>query len=98
MAIEQFCVSALARQSFERLFASWVISTFTPARRLEHPDLASAVAHLKPPTRKAVMGKHLDAIYDNTRQKVIEDLKCIDYVSITMDGWKKRAAEPGAPW
>jgi hypothetical protein len=99
MTIEQFCVSALARQSFERLFASWMISTFTPACRLEHPDLSSALAHcgLKPPSRKAVMGKHLDAIYENTRQKVIGELKCTDFVSITMDGWKKRAAEQGAP-
>jgi hypothetical protein len=43
------------------------------------------------------MGTQLDALYHSARQQVVDDLRATDYISITMDGWKKRAAEQGAP-
>jgi hypothetical protein len=97
--LRSMLVPAKTRELFERLFSSWMLSTFTPAARVDHPDLAKAFAAvgLKPPNRKQIMGKHLDALHRSTLQEVTLDIQTQACVCVTMDGWKTRAAEKGAP-
>lgn len=97
-ALMRSLVPKQVRDVFQRLYCSWMICTFTPARRLEHPDLRAALAHIgvAPPTRRQ-FSDHLDALYDATRQSILSLLAAATYVCITMDGWKSRTAEQGAP-
>ena len=76
-----------------------MIGTFTPARRLEHPDLHAAFAPvgLKAPSRQAVYGDQLDALYGKSTASLIDDLKTTKFICVAVDGWKKRVVEQGAP-
>jgi hypothetical protein len=67
--------------------------------RLSHHDLHTALAFLgaTPPTSKACGTKHLDALYSKALSATVQKIKCFTEVQITMDGWKKRAAEHGTP-
>jgi hypothetical protein len=70
--LRSMLVPAKTRELFERLCSSWMLSTFTPAARVDHPELAKAFAdvELKPPNRKQITGKHLDAVHQSTLQEV----------------------------
>jgi hypothetical protein len=98
-ALTAIMVPAKTREAFKRLLSSWFISTFTPAQRVEHDDLIHALSlvGIQPPSRRELMGKQLDALYNSTKQNVAAHLQSNRYVAITMDGWKKRVAEQGAP-
>jgi hypothetical protein len=97
--IARFTTDARTKIAFNRLLSSWFISTFTPAQRIEHLDLKNALSlvGITPPSRKELLGAQLDALYRSTKSSVINSLRAHTYVSVTMDGWKKRAAEQGAP-
>lgn len=98
-ALTRIVIPRKSREVFERLFSSWMICTFTAARRVEHPDLLGAMSAvgLLPPARKAILGQHLDSLYHCTRERIVSDIQGTKFVGVTMDGWKKRAAEQGAP-
>lgn len=98
-ALTRLVVSKERRETVNRLFSAWMLSTFTPAHRLEHPDLKAAFAAVGcvVPSRKELMGAQLHALYESTRITAIKVLKSVKYVAVTMDGWKKRAAEQGTP-
>jgi hypothetical protein len=69
------------------------------AQRIEHEDLTSALSlvGIKPPSRRDLMGVQLAALYESTRQNAINTIQAEKCVAVTMDGWKKRVAEQGAP-
>jgi hypothetical protein len=98
-ALTAITVPPKTREAFNRLLSSWFVSTFTPAQRIEHEDLTNALSlvGIKPPSRRELMGKQLNVLYDSTKEKLITGLQAERYVSVTMDGWKKRVAEQGAP-
>jgi hypothetical protein len=98
-ALTAITVPPKTREAFNRLLSSWFISTFTPAQRIEHEDLKNALSlvGITPPSRRELMSKQLNVLYHSTRAMVISSLQTHTYVSITMDGWKKRVAEQGAP-
>jgi hypothetical protein len=97
--IQQIMPPAANIESFQRYFSSWILSTFTPLSRLEHHDLHRALAFLgtTPPTRKACGTKHLEHLYSTALAETIKQIKIAGEVQVTMDGWKKRAAEHGTP-
>jgi hypothetical protein len=70
--LRSMLVPAKTCELFERLCSSWMLSTFTPAARVDHPDLAKAFADVgvKPPNRKLITCKHLDAVHRSTLQEV----------------------------
>jgi hypothetical protein len=98
-SLQTMLVPAKNREVFERFFSSWIVSTFTPAARVDHPDLARALGAVgvKPPARRSIYGAHLDALYENTLESVSSTIREQKFVAVTMDGWKKMAAEQGAP-
>jgi hypothetical protein len=52
---------------------------------------------LPPPTRKACGTKHLEQLYSTALAETIKQIKIAGEFQVTMDGWKKRAAEHGTP-
>lgn len=67
--------------------------------RLEAPELKSALATLGavPPSRSAATNKLLNDAYSRAVNKANEEISKWPVVCVTMDGWKKRACEQGAP-
>jgi hypothetical protein len=92
-------VSQTQQEAFEAMFAQFMYVTLTPLRRLDSPELRTALALLGavPPCRKKVAGPLLDRAYNEAVTKPIARIKECSAVCITMDGWKKRAAEHGTP-
>lgn len=83
--------------AFERLFAQYMYTSLTPLIRLDSPELKAALALVgaAPPSRFRAAGPLLDEAYGQAVDKVVSQIKECDSVCITMDGWKKRAAEHG---
>lgn len=73
--------------------------TLTPFNRVEDPKLNIALAVLgaEAPTRRALAGQLLDKAYNNARSVCFYDIHEYSHVCITLDGWKKRNCEQGAP-
>jgi hypothetical protein len=92
-------VSKTQQDAFEEMFAQFMYVSLTPLRRLESPELKAALALLgaTPPDRKKVAGPLLDKAYNQAVEKVLSQVRECSAVCITMDGWKKRAAEQGSP-
>jgi hypothetical protein len=92
-------VSQTQQEAFEAMFAQFMYVTLTPLRRLDSPELRTALALLGavPPSRKKVAGPLLDRAYDEAVSRSIAGIEECSAVCNTMDGWKKRAAEHGTP-
>jgi hypothetical protein len=92
-------VTAEQQRKFEEKFAKFFYTTLTPLVRLSSPELKAALAVLgaTPPCRRQAGGKLLDEAYDSVVQKVISLAANCKLICITMDGWKKRGCEQGAP-
>jgi hypothetical protein len=87
------------QEAFEAMFAQFMYVTLTPLHPLESPELKTALALLGavPPSCKKVGGPLLHRAYNEAVSKSIARIKECSAVWITMDGWKKRAAEHGTP-
>jgi hypothetical protein len=92
-------VSAAQQRHFEKKFAKFMYNTLTPFHRLGDPDLAAALAVLGavPPTRTLASGRLLNAAYAETVDETVSMISSYTSICITMDGWKKRSCEQGAP-
>jgi hypothetical protein len=92
-------VTPAQQKRFEEQFAHFLYTTLTSFNRLNSPELASALATLGaiPATVHQARGALLDAAYDRAVQASIQNIVNSPSVRITMDGWKKRSCEHGAP-
>jgi hypothetical protein len=92
-------VSQAQQEAFEAMFAQFMYVTLTPLHRLDSPELKTPLALLGAvyPSRKKVAGPLLDRAYNEAVSKSIARIKECSAVCVTMDGWKKRAAEHGTP-
>jgi hypothetical protein len=92
-------VSPAQQRQFETKFAKYFFTTLTPLVRLNSPELKAALAVLgaTPPNRKLVATKLLDDAFNAALERVVEAAANCAYICITMDGWKKRSCEKGAP-
>jgi hypothetical protein len=97
--ITAHAVTAEQQRRFEAKFAKFFYTTLTPLVRLSRPELKAALAVLgaTPPGRNHVGGKLLDEAYDSAVQNVISLTARCKLICITIDGWKKRGCEQGAP-
>jgi hypothetical protein len=87
------------QKDFEKKLAHFFYTTLTPLSRIESPELKAALAVLgaEPPSRRAVSSTLLDEAYNAAVAKVFKRVSEWPLVCVTMDGWKKRACEHGAP-
>jgi hypothetical protein len=92
-------VTAQQQKLFEKRLAMFFYTSLTPLARLDSPELKSALAAVGvlPPSRKAASNKLLDTAYVDALAKVIKEVQKWQLVCVTMDGWKKKACEEGAP-
>jgi hypothetical protein len=97
--ITAHAVTADQQRKFEEKFAKFMYTTLTPLARLSSPELKAALAVLgaTPPGRKHAGGRLLDEAYDRVVQNIIAIVARCKVICITMDGWKKRGCEQGAP-
>jgi hypothetical protein len=92
-------VSSAQQKEFEKKFSKFMYNTLMPFHRLGDPDLAAALAVLGavPPSRHVASGPLLKTAYAETVDGVISMINEFSSICITMDGWKKRSCEQGAP-
>jgi hypothetical protein len=97
--ITRHVVTAEQQAKFEEKLVKFFYTTLTPLQRIESLELKDALSILgaSPPSRRNAGGRLLDDAYNLAVDSVIQQFAKWSVICITMDGWKKRACEHGAP-
>lgn len=88
-------VSVLKSKRLDELLLKFIVKQFHPFNIVDQPEFRELLRELNSgyllPSRKTCSNSLLDQVYNNTVEKVQNDLKCIEACSITADGWTSDA-------